>query len=95
MPNGKSKAIRTPLTATRLDDAIAEAEKSRTEKCAGNLHLPGRRPKFSELVISNQTSRATGGAANRTINLDVTAFNNAMQYAADFGQLSKTPKIRK
>lgn len=139
LPNGKSKAIRTPLTAARLDDAIAEAEKKRTEKRAGNIHLPGHRPKFSDLVTAYQVSavfrakkkgtrdnetqalkrwvghlggvridwikedamtafrdqRARGGAANRTINLDVTAFNNAMRYAVDCGYLAKAPKIKK
>jgi len=135
---GKTKAVRIPLDASRLDEAIAEAEKRRTEKRDGDLHLPGHRPKFSALAAAYKTSavfmtkkegtrqnetqalnrwvshlggtridwieasmiaayrdgRTIAGAANRTVNLDVTAFNNTMKYAEDAGWLKIVPKVK-
>ena len=49
LPSGESRAVRIALEATRLDLAIAEAEKARTEKRSGEIHLPGKRPLFKEL----------------------------------------------
>ena len=48
--NGRSKDVRIPLVATTLDDAKVEIEKLRTDRVAETIHLPGHRPKFSELV---------------------------------------------
>ena len=56
LDSGKSKAVRIPLKSTRLDDAIAEAEKLRTERRTGELHLPGNRPKFADFVAAYKTS---------------------------------------
>jgi len=139
--SGKSRAVRIPLEATRLDLAIAEAETKRTQKRAGEIHLPGVRPDFAALVElykesavfkskkegtqQNETQalnrwikrlgskridwieagdisayrdeRAKDGVSNRTINLDVTAFNNAMKFASEHqqGWLSKSPRVKK
>jgi len=141
LPNGKSKAVRIPLDATRLDAAIAEAEEKRTQKRVGEVHLPGHRPSFTELVAlykesavfkskkegprQNETQslkrwierlgskridwiesgdlsafrdlRAKDGVSNRTINLDVTAFNNAMKFASEHERkwISKPPRVKK
>jgi integrase len=141
LPNGKSKAIRIPLEATRLDEATAEAEKRRTEKRGGEVHLPGHRPNFKDLVAlykesavfkskkqgtqENETQalkrwveclgakridwievgdlsafrdeRKKGGVSNRTINLDVTAFNNAMRFAQEHEKkwLKASPRVKK
>jgi integrase len=134
LPSGKSRAIRVPLEATRLDHAIAEAEKKRTEKRGGEITLPGVRPSFAKLVeqyiVSNTgiprnrgkgflskskstqdhekqsfqrwiehlggkridyieekdlmdfvDKRTKEGVKNRTINLDLVAFNNCMGFA--------------
>jgi integrase len=140
-PSGKSKAVRIPLDSTRLDHAIAEAEKKRTEKREGEIHLPGARPSFEKLVelykISadftakkkgtqeNETQalnrwiehlggkridwirkgdltayrnkRKADGVSNRTINLDMTAFNNSMKYATNHNEdwIKDTPRLKK
>jgi len=137
--SGQTRAIRVPLDATRLDDAIIEAEKKRTEKHSGEIHLPGHRPQFSKLVEEytgsatfkgkkegtqqNETqsfkrwiehlggtridwieeksltrfrdNRAADGVTNRTINLDMVAFNNAMKYAKERGWLKTPPRVTK
>lgn len=54
--NGTTKAVRVPLVATTLDAAKIEMESKRTEKQTGELHLPGHRPKFSELVEQYKAS---------------------------------------
>jgi integrase len=141
LPNGKTKAVRIPLEATRLDAAIAEAEEKRTQKRVGEVHLPGHRPSFSDLVAlykesavfkskkegtrQNETQslkrwieqlgtkridwiesgdlsafrdrRTKDGVTNRTINLDVTAFNNAMKFATEHEKawISKQPRVKK
>lgn len=139
LASGKSRAIRVPLEATRLDEAIKEAEKKRTERHDGALHLPGHRPQFSELAAQykesavfkakkegtqqNETqalnrwiehlggtridwieesaltafrdNRAADGVSNRTINLDMVAFNNAMKYAREKGLLKTPPRVTK
>jgi integrase len=141
LPNGKSKAVRIPLEATRLDVAIAEAEEKRTQKRVGEVHLPGHRPSFKELVAlykesavfkskkegtrQNETqslkrwierlgakridwielgdlsafrdARKRDGVSNRTINLDVTAFNNAMKFALEHEKkwLKVVPRVKK
>jgi integrase len=139
VPSGKSRAFRIPLVATRLDEAIKEAEKKRTEKHSGEIHLPGKRPQFSKLVEEykesadfkgkkegtrqNETqslnrwiehlggtridwieekaltsfcdNRAADGVTNRTINLDMTAFNNAMKYAKGRGWLKTPVRVKK
>ena len=137
--SGSSKAVRIPLDAATLDLAKIEAEKRRTEKQEGSLHLPGHRPKFSELVEDYKKSAAflakkTGtqenekqalnrwiehsggtridwitadvvttfhdkrradGVTSRTINLDTTAFNNCMRYAAERKWLTTAPKVKR
>lgn len=141
LPNGKSKAVRIPLEATRLDVAIAEAEEKRTQKRVGEVHLPGHRPSFKELVAlykesavfkskkegtrQNETqslkrwierlgakridwielgdlsafrdARKRDGVSNRTINLDVTAFNNAMKFSLEHEKkwLQVVPRVKK
>ena len=47
---GQTKPKRVALKATSLDQARAELEKTRSEKRAGKLALPGRRPSFSEFA---------------------------------------------
>lgn len=138
-PNGKSKPVRIRLDAQTLAEARAEAERRRTEKRDGSLHLPGRRPLFSALVENYKASavflgkkegtrqnetqalkrwvehvggqrvdwidkgavtsfrdiRSRDGVTNRTINLDVTAFNNAMRHAVDMGWIGIAPRLRK
>ncbi len=147
-PSGKSKAVRIPLDSTRLDHAIAEAEKKRTEKRGGEINLPGVRPNFSKLVeqylasnIGTRRNRGKGylsksdstrrhekqsldrwitqlggkridwieekdlmafvnkrtaeGVTNRTINLDLTAFNNAMTYAKMLKLISQPTRLEK
>ena len=124
LPDGKSNAIRVPLEATRLDEAIKEAEKARTEKRSGEIHLPGHRPQFADLakeylasggfstkkestresetqalnrwithlggkrvdwitpalLAAYQEKRLKSGTSPRTVNLDMTAFNNCMKF---------------
>src|SRR5438309_9579101 len=46
--NGQTAPRRFPLDAKTLDQARAELEKKRTEKRAGELALPGHRPRFEE-----------------------------------------------
>jgi integrase len=147
-PDGKSRAVRIPLEATRLDLAVAEAEKKRTEKRGGEIHLPGVRPSFSKLVeeyiksnIGTRRTRGKGylsksdstqrhesqslqrwvehlggkridwiqekdlvafvnkrtrdGVKNRTINLDLIAFNNAMGYAKKLKLITTPPRLEK
>jgi integrase len=55
-PDGKTRPVRVPLKATRLDDARKEAEARRTENRKGEMHLPGHRPKFKDLVEKYQKS---------------------------------------
>jgi len=137
--SGKTRAVRIPLESTRLDDAIAEAELKRTEKRSGEIHLPGHRPQFSELVRQYQESaefkgkkegtrqnetqalnrwiariggkridwieksdltafrddRAKDGVSARTINLDVTALNNAFRYAVEKAWVTVPPRVKK
>ena len=137
--SGASKAVRLALESTRLDAAIGELEKLRTEKRSGTIHLPGHRPQFSELVEQYKDSavflskkantrrnetlalkrlvehlggtridwikeaaltsfrdiRAKDGVSNRTINIDVGAFNNAMRYAVESGLIKIPPKVKK
>ena len=50
LPDGKTRALRIPLEATRLDHAIVEAEAKRTEKHKGEIKLPGVRPSLFKLV---------------------------------------------
>lgn len=139
LPNGKSKAIRVPLRATRLDEVVAEAEKARTERRSGVSQLPKWRPQFAELAESYKESaafmskkegtrqneiqalnrwiahlgklrvdwieepsltmfrdhRSKKGVSNRTINLDMTALNNAMRYAVERGWIKVAPRVRK
>jgi integrase len=124
LPSGESRAIRVPLDATRLDLAIAEAEKKRTEKRSGEIHLPGKRPTFANLaeqylesgvlaekkkstqedesqslkmwiehlggtrvdwiepsqVSAFMEKRLKAGASARTVNKNLSAFNNCMNY---------------
>jgi integrase len=56
MPDGNTRPVRVPLRATRLDDARAEAEAKRTENRKGKMHLPGHRPKFTDVVEKYQKS---------------------------------------
>lgn len=135
---GKSKPVRVPLKSTTLEAARGEAEERRTEKTKGELHLPGKRPKFCDLAAQYRQSaqflskkpttrlseeqalnrwvrhlgetridwiktegisgfrdkRKKEGVSNRTINLDVVAFTNAMKYAADQGLIAEPPKLR-
>jgi len=56
MGNGTTKAVRVSLKSTTLDAAKSEMEAKRTEKQTGELHLPGHRPKFSELVEQYKAS---------------------------------------
>lgn len=137
--SGSSKAVRLALESTRLDAAIGELEKLRTEKRSGTIHLPGHRPQFLELVEQYKVSavflskkantrrnetlalkrlvehlggtridwikeaaltsfrdiRAKDGVSNRTINIDVGAFNNVMRYAMDSGLIKIPPKVKK
>jgi integrase len=146
--NGKSRAVRIPLEAERLDHAIAEAEKKRTEKRAGEIELPGVRPSFTKLVeqylssnIGTRRTRGMGylsksestqrhekqslnrwiehfgskridwieekdlvsfvnkrtreGVKNRTINLDLVAFNNCMGYAIKQKLITRPPRLEK
>jgi integrase len=137
--NGESKPVRIRLDAKTLIEARAEAERRRTEKRDGSLHLPGRRPLFSALVENYKVSavflgkkegtrqnetqalerwvahvggkridwidtgaitsfrdkRSREGVTNRTINLDVTAFNNAMRHAVDMGWITIAPRLKK
>ncbi len=137
--NGKSKAVRIPLEATRLDDAIRELESTRTKRSEGELPLPGHRPQFFKLVEEYTGSavfkskkegtqqneiqsfkrwiehlggtridwieekqltafrdhRAVDGVTNRTINLDMIAFNNSMKYAKERGWLKIPPRVTK
>ena len=124
LPSGESRAIRVPLDATRLDLAIAEVEKKRTEKRSGEIHLPGKRPTFAKLaeqylesgvlgekkkstqedesqslkmwiehlggtrvdwiepsqVSAFMEKRLKAGASARTVNKNLSAFNNCMNY---------------
>lgn len=137
--DGTTKAIRVPLKSETLDAARAEAEERRTEKKKGELHLPGHRPKFSDLVAKYKASavflskkegtrqnetqslnrwiahiggiridwiktdsistfhgkRKADGVANRTANLDTTAFNNCMRFAVDQRWITTPPKLKK
>ena len=139
LPSGKSRAVRVVLKASRLAEAIAEAERARTEKRNKELHLPANRPRFSEVVKQylesatfktkkegtrqNETQalkrwveylgstridwieeksitayrdrRKLKVISNRTINLDVTAFNNAMRYAVEMGWVKSPPRVKK
>lgn len=138
-PSGGSKPVRIRLDAKTVAEARAEAERRRTEKRDGELHLPGRRPVFSSLVEDykrsavflgkkkgtrqNETQaldrwlahvggkridwidtavitsfrdlRSRDGVSNRTINLDVTAFNNAMRHGVDMGWITVAPRLKK
>ena len=135
LPDGRSKAIRHPLTATRLDEAIKEAEKARTENRSKEIHLPGHRPLFKDLVAeyllsgifaqkkestrqsetqalkrwidhiggkridwitpallaAYQEKRLKNGISARTVNLDMSAFNNCMRFGKK--HLSVLPKV--
>ena len=137
--NGTTRAIRVALDATTLDDANTELQAKRTEKKKGELHLPGHRPKFSDLVAQYKTSadflskkegtrqnetqalnrwvervggiridwiktdslstfrdmRKNEGVTSRTINLDMTAFNNCMKYAVEQKLISTPPRLKK
>ena len=148
LPDGKSKAMRIPLEATRLDLAIAEAESKRTEKRKGDIQLPGVRPNFAKLVeqylqsnigtrrnrgmghlsksestrehesqslqrlvkqfggkridgiavkdlVSFVNNRTRDGVKNRTINLDLIAFNNCMGYAVKTNLITRPPRLEK
>jgi integrase len=55
-PDGRTRPVRVPLKAARLDDAKKEAEAKRTENRKGEMHLPGHRPKFNDLVEKYQKS---------------------------------------
>lgn len=55
-PDGRTRPVRVPLKARRLDDAKKEAEAKRTENRKGEMHLPGHRPKFKDLVEKYQKS---------------------------------------
>jgi hypothetical protein len=48
--NGQSKPKRIPLTATTLDQARAELEKTRTRNGEGKLPSTGHRPMFSDFA---------------------------------------------
>ena len=137
LPDGKSRAIRVPLDATRLDEAIAEAELKRTEKRKGEIHLPGHRPQFADLaaeylasgifshkkestrqsetqalnrwithlggkrvdwitpalLADYQEKRLKSGTSPRTVNLDMTAFNNCMRFGKK--HLTSLPKAER
>lgn len=137
LPDGKSKAIRIPLESSRLDEAINDAERARTEKRSGQIHLPGHRPKFSSLVKeylesgifskkkestrqsetqalnrwishlgnkrvdwitptlleSYREQRLKNGVSTRTVNLDMTAFNNCMRFGKK--HVAAIPKVER
>jgi integrase len=148
LPDGKSRALRIPLEASRLDHAIAEAEAERTKKRQGEIHLPGVRPNFAKLVeqylqsnvgtrrtrgkgylsksestqnnekqslerlishlgakridwieerdlVSFVNKRTREGVKNRTINLDLIAFNNCMGYALKQKLIVRAPRLEK
>lgn len=148
LPDGKTKALRIPLEATRLDHAIVEAEGKRTEKHKGDIKLPGVRPTLAKLVeeylesnIGTRRTRGMGylsksestrdhekqslnrwidhlggkridrieerdlvafvnkrtreGVKNRTINLDLVAFNNCMGYAKKLTLITHPPRLEK
>jgi integrase len=148
LPDGKTKALRIPLEATRLDHAIVEAEGKRTEKHKGDIKLPGVRPTLAKLVeeylesnIGTRRNRGLGflsksestrdhekqslnrwiehlggkridrieerdlvafvnkrtreGVKNRTINLDLVAFNNCMGYAKKLTLITHPPRLEK
>lgn len=148
LPDGKTRALRIPLEATRLDHAIVEAEGKRTEKHKGDIKLPGVRPSLSKLVeqylesnIGTRRNRGMGylskrkstrdhekqslqrliehigakridrieekdlvafvnkrtreGVKNRTINLDLIAFNNCMGYAKKLNLITHPPRLDK
>jgi len=135
LPSGESRAIRVPLDATTLDAAKAEAEKKRTEKRSGEIHLPGKRPLFRDLAAQYLQSgilaekkkstqedesqslkmwnehlggtrvdwiepaqvsafmemRLKAGASARTVNKNLSAFNNCM----NFGMTLEGRPVRK
>ncbi len=148
LPDGKTRALRIPLEATRLDHAIVEAEAKRTEKHKGEIKLPGVRPSLFKLVeqylesnIGTRRNRGMGylsksestrdhekqslkrwidhigakridrieerdlvafvnkrtgeGVKNRTINLDLIAFNNCMGYAKKLAMITNPPRLDK
>ncbi len=148
LPDGKTRALRIPLEATRLDHAIVEAEGKRTEKHKGEIKLPGVRPNLATLVeqylesnIGTRRNRGMGylsksdstqkhekqslqrltehlgvkridrieekdlvafvnrrtreGVKNRTINLDLIAFNNCMGYAKKLKLITHPPRLDK
>lgn len=137
--NGGTRPVRIPLKAQTLDAANAEMQSKRTEKKKGEIHLPGHRPKLSELVKQYQESaiflakkegtrqnetqalnrwkahageiridwiqteslsafrdkRRKDGVTERTINLDVVAFNNCMKYACEKEWIKTPPRLKK
>lgn len=46
-------------------------------------------------ITTFRDHRSKQGVTNRTINLDVTAFNNAMKYAQERGWIRSAPKVKK
>lgn len=60
-------------------------------------HLGGIRIDWIQTshLIDFRNQRKASGVSSRTINLDVTAFNNAMAYALDKGLLSTLPRVKK
>ena len=135
--NEGSKPVKVRLDATTLAEAKIEAAKKRTENQTCEMHVPGWRPKFDELVEIYTSSKVfekkkvgtqeneiqslnrwnahlgscridridaalitsfrdnRSGVSARTINLDVTAFSNAMRYALDLNYLTILPKVKR
>ena len=60
---GVSKPKRIPLAADTLDQARAELEAKRTENRRGQLHVPGRRPAFADVVGEYLASAEFSGKA--------------------------------
>ena len=60
-------------------------------------HLGGTRIDWIEakVLTSFRDKRAGEGVTNRTINLDMTSFNNSMKYAREKGWVTIPPRLRK
>jgi integrase len=54
--DGKTRPVRVPLKAKTIKAAKEEVEAKRTENRKGEMHLPGHRPKFKDLVEKYQKS---------------------------------------
>ncbi len=80
---GVSKPKRIPLAADTLDQARAELEAKRTENRRGQLHVPGRRPAFADVVREYLASAEFSGKALASRNNERRALARWVAYLGD------------